>query len=223
MSSDQSSNSIHPLTLATACAVMMATACVATAHEASPERQARADVRQTVSLDQEEVVRRIQAYCRASWKNSHIDLSNWDDCTQEVFARIFSTLTTDQMTVAITERESDERRELNRAIWAIAQRQRRQPKAHELSTQDDVQAADQDSWEEVHSELQLVLSTLENPSLRLSPTQKAIIRSVSAGASVPEIASHLNISTVRVSDEKYKATMKLQKYFASDRSDAALV
>lgn len=239
-----------PLTLATACAVMMAATCVPAVADISQSlpvvdcdsaRQdlakigsannslAAADVATNDStrdgcrrdghandLEQSEVIRRITAYCAASWQNSRIAISQREDCTQEVFARVLSTLPGEKLAIAITQQDSQERRELNRAIWAVAQRQRRQLPVRELIEHETCQATVNDPWPMLMQEMNQVQTALDNPDLRLSATQKTIIQSVSQGISIPEIATRLNLTPARVSDEKYKATQKLRRHFAID-------
>lgn len=211
----------NSLSLATACAVMMAATCV-TASAAAPSQLQRTTTQSRVAdFDsdnedkQSEVIRRIDAYCRASWKNARIDESYWDDCTQDVYARVFGSLTRDQLYVAISDRESPERRELNRAIWATSQRRRREVRWQELSEFHDSLRAPTDEWRATEADLQTIRRVSGNSQLKLSPTQQAIIHSSTEGQSVQEIAQRLNLSPVRVSDEKYKATQKLRKHFAN--------
>lgn len=202
------------LTIATACAVMMATTCVVAGVEQQVQMQQAAETRLIEEVEESEVIRRIDAYCRASWKNSRIDESLWDDCSQDVFARVLGSLTREQLQIAITQKESPERRELNRAIWAIAQRRRRDVRWQELTEHNDAIKAPVDAWATMQSELRTVVAAAESGNVKLSPTQRVIIRSSSEGQSVNEIAQRLNLSPVRVSDEKYKATQKLRKHFS---------
>ncbi len=217
---EPSSSSVarNSLSLATACAVMMAATCVAAGSESPAQLQRQVAESRVAEADDEaqqhKVIRRIDAYCRASWKNSRIDESLWDDCTQDVYARVFGTLTQAQLHIAITERDSPERRELNRAIWATSQRRRREVRWQELTEYHDALHAPSDEWQTIEAELQTIRSASEQPELRLSATQRAIISSSTNGETVQEIAQSLNLSPVRVSDEKYKATQKLRKHFA---------
>lgn len=210
----------NTLSLATACAVMMAATCVVASTESSAPRQSAvaapcvAEVLDDDDSTQSETLRRIDAYCRASWKNARIDESAWEDCTQDVFARVLGSLTATQMRTAISDRNSSERRELNRAIWATSQRRRREVRWQELTEFHDSLRAPSDVWKTTEAELQSVVTASERADLRLSPTQQAIIRSSTEGHSVQEIAQRLNLSPVRVSDEKYKATQKLRQHFA---------
>ena len=168
-------------------------------------------------LSEDVALRRINAYCRTSWRNARIEPDLWDDCSQDVFARLYSNLTPDQIIRAITERESVERRELNRAIWAIAQRQRREQRLQALP-HDDFECDASDHWPVLNIELDSVFAASETPAARLSVTQQTIIRKLGCGASVQEIAADLNLPTPRVSDEKYKAIQKLREFFAEESS-----
>jgi len=201
---------------------MMAATCVAASTESPVSRPrvvAESCVTEIIDDDdsqQAETLRRIDAYCRASWKNARLDESLWEDSTQDVFVRIFGSLTAPQMRTAITDRDSPERRELNRAIWATSQRRRREVRWQELTEFHDTLRAPCDVWKTTEAELQSVVIASERADLRLSPTQRAIIRSSTEGDTVQEIAQRLNLSPVRVSDEKYKATQKLRQHFAKN-------
>src|ERR1700680_3332408 len=60
----------------------------------------------------------LDRYCTACWRNSHLPVDRWPDCTQEVFRRLL-----DRVEPAawgqLLARESDQRRELIRAIDAV--------------------------------------------------------------------------------------------------------
>ena len=50
----------------------------------------------------------------------------------------------------------------------------------------------------------------------LSPRQRRIVEMSAAGWAVPDIASELNTTPERVSDEKYKAIRKLRTHLGVD-------
>ena len=195
-------------------ALMVAASCSVEA-SASPGAVASRSVgKQLIEyLSEDAALRRIGAYCRSSWKNARIDRDLWDDCSQDVFARLYANLSAEEIVRAITERDSTERRELNRAIWATAQRQRREQRLQTLP-HDDFTLDESDHWPKLNEELKSVFSAAEASEARLSPTQRSIIRQLGIGASVQEIATELNLPTPRVSDEKYKAIQKLREFFA---------
>ena len=195
-------------------ALMVAASCSIEATGASDAAASGAVGKQlSEQLSESVALRRIGAYCRTSWKNARIDSDLWDDCSQDVFARLYANLSSDEIVRAITDRDSTERRELNRAIWATAQRQRREQRLQALP-HDDFKLDESDHWPKLHDELKSVFSAAETSAARLSPTQRSIIHKLGSGASVQEIAADLNLPTPRVSDEKYKAIQKLREFFA---------
>lgn len=195
---------------AAACSVLVAaTLAVPLVAEAKPSgANAAVETRES----QAEVVRRITSYCRSSWRNSRVPESDWDDCTQEVFARIYESLTAEQVEVAIMRPESDERRELNRAIWACSQRSRRQVRPVELQFDAPVVDETSDRWPLVEERRHRMRSAIQCKDARLTPTQRTILDRYSSGVHVADIASELQIAPDRVSDEKYKAIQKLKAF-----------
>ncbi len=195
-------------------ALMVAASCSVEA-SASSEMAAGSTAATQLSeqLSESVALRRIGAYCRTSWKNARIEPDLWDDCSQDVFARLYATLSSDEIVRAITERDSIARRELNRAIWATAQRQRRELRLQALP-HDDFQLDESNRWPKLHDELKSVFCAAEDSEARLSPTQRSIIHKLGSGASVQEISAELNLPSPRVSDEKYKAIQKLREFFA---------
>ena len=156
----------------------------------------------------------IQAYCCRSWQNGGIAKQDWDDCTQEVFERLLGSLRADQVKTAITERDSEERRELHRAIWAAAQRRRR-AKQHATFFDDDTWQTPSDPWPEKNERLAQVHSAIDAPAANLPPRQKEIVTRWSKGDAREAIAADLGLSPERVSDEKYKALQKLRQHFGT--------
>lgn len=193
------------------CAVILAATCIAPAY--AIEEAADFATSMVAPEEESEEHRRIQAYCRTSWKNSKVRQTDWDDCTQDVMLRLYSSLTREQLGIALNNPESQERRELNRAVWATSQRWRRQHR-HQQLTDDYSNPTRSDPWPEMMSELQRVQSAATNSHARLTPTQRDIIRRSSEGASIADIASDLKLQPQRVSDEKYKAIQKLKDYFS---------
>jgi RNA polymerase sigma factor (sigma-70 family) len=153
---------------------------------------------------QADAVERIGRYCDASWRNARIRRDEWADCTQDVFLRLLERCSLDGLDVAIEDPESSERRELNRSIWATAQRRRRavRPAAlHEASV-----PAEHTGENAARAELRTLLR-----SDCLSDRQRQILSMTADGWSVAEIAESLNLPAARVSDEKYKAVNRLAR------------
>src|SRR5207248_7832952 len=67
----------------------------------------------------------LSRYCTACWRNAHLPVDTWNDCTQEVLCRLLRTVPMESwpQTLSI---ESEEHRELVRAIDAVKKRTQRQ-------------------------------------------------------------------------------------------------
>lgn len=150
----------------------------------------------------------IERYCAASWRTAGIARQDWPDCTQQVFIELLERLSREQVPTAISDAQSEERRELNRSIWCITQRWRRAPRLYPLDPQGSAQPtvlppADGGSeWDEV----------AEAAAGCLSQQQRRIVALYAQGWTIQEIADELRLSPARASDEKYKAVQKLRRY-----------
>jgi DNA-directed RNA polymerase specialized sigma24 family protein len=172
-----------------ACAVAFATAV--SAPGATPAGETRA-------------IQKIERYCTTSWRNAGIRPQEWEDCTQQALVELLSSMPSSELLVAIEQPESEARRELNRAVWRLVQRSRRQVKdvaLVESSAESRVEADYQDDWRAI----ELAADEL------LSPRQQRILEWSRSGWRVSDIASELNVSSERISDEKYKAITKLRE------------
>lgn len=148
----------------------------------------------------------IERYCAASWRTAGINRQDWPDCTQQVFIELLERLSRDQVPTAIADAQSEERRELNRSIWCIAQRWRRAPRLYSLDPRGPAEPAAQSDrpvseWDEV----------AEAAAECLTDQQRRIVGLYAQGWSINEIATELNLSAARASDEKYKAVQKLRR------------
>lgn len=214
---DSESSVKRPLGLAMAACLMLLTgACPLPVNE--PEL-ADTGVALQVEWAVEEVdpMRRIRAYCQKSWRNGRINPQDWDDCTQDVLVRLFESIGSERLNSAITNSESDERRELNRAVWATAQRWRRRSRFGELNDTPD-RTDSMAYWPTVEESLGSIRQAIDSGSVALSPVQKDILRRWSCGESVASISSELKLAPARISDEKYKAIRKLKAWFVSHES-----
>jgi RNA polymerase sigma factor (sigma-70 family) len=151
-----------------------------------------------------EAVDRITRYCDASWRNARIAPADWADCTQDVFLRLLERCSAVGLEPAIEDPQSSERRELNRSIWATAQRWRRASRPAPLNegSVSDHRAGNGSCRAELRSLLAADC---------LSERQRRILAMYADGHSVSEIADALGLSPARVSDEKYKAVAKLAR------------
>lgn len=196
-----------------ACALVVATSTADVAAQTASSAMAAATAVGQVS--ESVVLKKIQAYCTRSWLNAGIARQDWDDCTQDVYLRLLSNLSRKQMLQALDDGESDERRELNRAIWATAQRRRRAH--HHTSLIDDGgREVETDLWPAKMEAIERVRQAIDSSDAKLSPQQREIVSRWSDGEAISRIAEELKLSPARVSDEKYKAIQKLRGHFGSD-------
>lgn len=149
----------------------------------------------------------IERYCSASWRTAGIARQDWPDCTQAVFMELLERLSREQVPTAISDAQSEERRELNRSIWCITQRWRRAPRLYTLDPHGPSQPtvspnkAKDDEWAAI----------AETAADCLSEQQRKIVGLFAEGWSIQEIATELDLSPARASDEKYKAVQKLRR------------
>src|SRR4051794_21286611 len=69
----------------------------------------------------------LSRYCTACWRNARLPIDTWNDCTQEVLCRLLRTVPMESWPQTLT-LESEEHRELVRAIDAVKKRTQRQKK-----------------------------------------------------------------------------------------------
>ncbi|GIW87411.1 MAG: hypothetical protein KatS3mg108_1735 [Isosphaeraceae bacterium] len=153
------------------------------------------------------VVRDIQRYCVACWRNARIDPVFWDDCTQEVCLRLLTKACAGQLDIRqVLAEDTPERRELVRAIDMVRKRVQRTKRPASLA-------------ESIASEGPLHAERIELGDLLLSARravlterQDQIIELWMRGWTIPEIGERLGLPANRISDDKYKALRKLQRY-----------
>lgn len=196
-----------------ACALVVATSTADAAAQTASSAMAAATAVGQVS--ETTVLKKIQAYCTRSWLNAGISRQEWDDCTQDVYLRLLSNLSRTQMLQALDDLESDERRELNRAIWATAQRRRRAQR-HSSLLDDAGREVEADVWPAKMEAIERVRRAIDSSAAKLSSQQREIVSRWSDGEPISRIAEQLKLSPARVSDEKYKAIQKLRGHFGSD-------
>src|SRR5262245_51653106 len=71
-----------------------------------------------------QALRDLGRYCTTCWRNARLPADRWDDCTQEVFARLLERVPVPSWGQALRG-EGEERRELVRAIDAVKKRTQR--------------------------------------------------------------------------------------------------
>jgi len=170
----------------------------------------------TASASETELVRDIQRYCTACWRNARLDPRFWDDCTQEVCCRLLTKAREGQLDLTLVlADDTPERRELVRAIDMVRKRVQRAKKYQPLDGY--VPSTDVDRRQRDRLELGEILEAARNAAL--SRRQDRIIELWMRGWSVPEIGTELKMPLARVSDEKYKALRKLEQHLRSRRDE----
>jgi RNA polymerase sigma factor (sigma-70 family) len=150
----------------------------------------------------------VDRYCTACWRNAHLPVDRWGDCTQEVFRRLL-----DRVEPAgwgqLLERDSAERRELIRAIDAVKKSTIRQTRRTTplVGVVADSRLPNEERLAEDREAVAQAAGRV------LSPRQQNILRLAFAGLSVQETAREMDLSPERISDEKYKAIRKLRDHF----------
>lgn len=160
-----------------------------------------------------ETVHSIERYCTTSWRQAGIPIQDWEDCTQDTLLELLSRLPQQRVSQAIEKPKSDERRELMRSVWCVAQRWRRGSQRQAVSLDLVADCETQDSskdWDFADGEL--VNAALDS----LGETQRNILRLWGDGNSVAEISAQLDMPPARVSDQKYKAIRSLKAKLATE-------
>jgi RNA polymerase sigma factor (sigma-70 family) len=164
----------------------------------------------TAEAKESGAIESIDRYCQASWRNARIAPQDWEECTQQTFAELLDRVSRDRWSEAIENKNSSERRELNRSIWRIAQRWRRAPRPRHGSTEllNAQSASPRKDTDEPN--LDDVRRAVSSADTGLSARQQDVMRRWIGGDTVAEIAADLDLPPARVSDEKYKAIRKLR-------------
>jgi RNA polymerase sigma factor (sigma-70 family) len=182
---------------------MMAAVVLGTALAATPARASAA------TESTAKAVTDISKYCQTCWRNARLPADRWQDCTQEVFIRLLERVEADKWSSVLVDNETTERREFLRAIDAVKKRTQRTRKFGTL-------APDQPDPRPMTNTLKDDRDALVKAATEvLSPRQRRLLDLTADGWSVPEIATELQTTVERVSDEKYKAIKKLQHYFGT--------
>ena len=168
----------------------------------------------TAQASETDLVRDIQRYCTACWRNARLDPRLWDDCTQEVCCRLLSKAREGQLDLTqVLAEDTDERRELVRAIDMVRKRVQRAKRYQPLDGH--VPSTEIDRRHREQLELGEILEAARRSVL--SPRQDRIIELWMRGWAVPEIGAELKMPLARVSDEKYKALRKLEQHLRNRR------
>jgi RNA polymerase sigma factor (sigma-70 family) len=152
-------------------------------------------------------INHVDRYCTACWRNARLPVDRWSDCTQEVFRRLLDRVEPSGWSQLLA-RESEQRRELVRAIDAVKKSTIRDARRTSplLGVVPDHRG--------INEQLADERAAVDGAANRvLSPRQQTILKLAFAGYSVQDTAEELAISAERVSDDKYKAIRKLREHF----------
>jgi RNA polymerase sigma factor (sigma-70 family) len=153
----------------------------------------------------------LSRYCTACWRNARLPIDTWNDCTQEVLCRLLRTVPMESWPRTLT-LESEEHRELVRAIDAVKKRTQRQKK---WSSQALDLVADQQ--ESVRRDLDDQRAAVRRAAKDvLTGRQQRIVQLSLEGWSVQDIGQKLELPPERISDEKYKAIRKLRAHLTEN-------
>jgi len=166
------------------------------------------DAPATASEISPRAITNISRYCTTCWRNARLPEDQWSDCTQEVLTRLLKNLPPKAWDKVFAQ-DTDERREFVRAIDAVKKRAQRGRWQSAVAPELVV-----DAREQVTRDLTDERDAVQQAAQRvLSERQQRILRLITDGHNVADIASELAMSPERVSDEKYKAIQKLRTYF----------
>jgi hypothetical protein len=174
----------------------------------------------TAQATESDLLRDVQRYCTACWRNARLDPCVWDDCTQEVCCRLLDKARAGQLDLnLVLADDTPERRELVRAIDMVRKRVQRSKKYQALDAEiaPDI---DPDRRDRDRQELGEILEAARRAVL--TDRQDRIVELWTRGWTVPEISQSLDLPVARVSDEKYKALRKLERHLAGRRDELDL-
>lgn len=150
----------------------------------------------------------LSRYCSACWRNAHVPVDRWGDCTQEVLTRLLSNVEPAAWQ-RLLQHDETEHRELIRAVDAVKKRSQRD-RARYVSLAGNVAEPGSNGVTAFDRE-----AVAQASRRLLSLRQQRILQMSFEGASVQQIACELGVAASRVSDEKYKAIRKLREHFAA--------
>jgi len=153
----------------------------------------------------------VSRYCTACWRNARLPVDTWGDCTQEVLCRLLQTVPMESWGRTLKV-ESEEHRELVRAIDAVKKRTQRQKKWNSQAL--DVVADRHDHHRRDLADERAAVG--KAAAELLTSRQQRILQMSFEGWSVQEIGQSLELPPERVSDEKYKAIRKLRAHLADE-------
>ncbi|QDS96317.1 hypothetical protein FF011L_51250 [Roseimaritima multifibrata] len=157
---------------------------------------------------EQRAIEQIQRFGTTSFRNAGMPASEWRDSTQQLVVELLERLPRRDLASPLPQQPSETRQELNRAVWRIVKRWKRQRRHQSLF----VEEAYQQSAHDNRRRNRWTLKDLEQlPDTLLTERQTSILRRLSEGESPQQIATALNLDPPQVSREKYLAIHKLRR------------
>lgn len=191
-------------------AVVLGTALSAGSAEATRRIGTIPSSESTASESTDAAVNDLSRYCLTCWRNARLPIDAWPDCTQQVLTRLLERVEPNRW-ADVLQTDGIDKREFLRAIDAVKKRTQRARRYSDLSSdvaddRDSSADSSREQWEVVNSAAERVLS----------PRQQRIVELTATGWAVPEIAEVLGTTPERISDEKYKAILKLRAHIGEE-------
>ncbi|QEG42548.1 LuxR C-terminal-related transcriptional regulator [Roseimaritima ulvae] len=179
----------------------------------APQAMANVAVSHSPAMAESRTLVQIQNYGIASFRNAGVPASEWSDCAQQLVVEMLQRCPRRNLPAAVagsqeTSRGELTRRELNRSVWRIVKRWKRQRHPRSL---DGNAALQQRAINDRRRRGWTLDELAELPGAELSERQTKILRLLCLGYSHDEIAAELDIAKPKISHEKYRAVQKLRK------------
>src|SRR5436305_11942658 len=143
----------------------------------------------TASASESDLVHNIQRYCAVCWRNARLDPGLWDDCTQEVCCRLLTKARAGELDLnLVLADDTDERRELVRAIDMVRKRVQR-ARRHQSFDEQLAPGPEQDTRDRERHELGEILEAARRAVL--SPRQDRIVELWTRGWNVPDLSQSM--------------------------------
>jgi DNA-directed RNA polymerase specialized sigma24 family protein len=178
---------------------------------------AGAVVSETPSVTECRTLVQIQNYGIASFRNAGVPASEWSDCAQQLVVEMLQRCPRRELSGAVAGPREAPRRELNRSVWRIVKRWKRQRCPQSL---DGNAALHQRAINDRRRRGWTLDELAELPGAELSQRQAAILRLLCLGYSHDEIAAELDIEKPKISHEKYRAVQKLRNAWLQNEQAA---
>ncbi len=187
--------------------LLMLLVLLGTAWGTARPASASAAVGQTRAVAESRTLMQIQNYGIASFRNAGMPASEWADSAQQLVVEMLQRCPRRDLSGAVVGAQEAPRRELNRSVWRIVKRWKRQRSPQSLVGN---AALQQRAINDRRRRGWTLEELTELPGAELSQRQARILRLLCLGYSHDEIAAELDIEKPKISHEKYRAVQKLR-------------